>query len=186
MRFSTVVAPVTLAAVASAAPSLKARAGGDASCIPYDVAIAIETTWISTLTNYDQATAENLLYPQLVDFSDSINYIAGIPLGGPTFPSAEAYEQGQGSQPPIGLTVLGTDAITCDGVIALRWVGQVGLNTLPAQGITILKAIKVGDAAVVGPTGWQLAEIHTEFNSAAWIVDIGGSCPPPSAPPALA
>ncbi|KIW70401.1 hypothetical protein PV04_02675 [Phialophora macrospora] len=181
MRFSTVVAPVTLAALASAAPALKARGyDGGPTCIPYDVAIAIETTWISTLTNYDEATAENLLYPQLVDTSDSINYIAGIPLGGPTFPSAQAYEQGQGSQPAIGVTVLGTDAITCDGVIALRWVGQVGLNTYPAQGITILKAIKVGDDAVVGPTGWQLAEIHTEFNSAAWIVDIGGSCPPPS------
>lgn len=187
MRLSSIVAPVALAAVASAAPALKARGydGGD-NCIPYDVAIGIETAWISTLTNFDLATAQNLLYPQVQDTSDSINYIAGIPLGSVTFPSAQAYEQGQGAQPPIGFTVLGTDAITCDGVIALRWVAQVGSKALPAQGITILKAIKVGDQPTVGPNGWQLAEIHTEFNSAAWIVDLGGSCPPPTIPSKLA
>jgi hypothetical protein len=187
MRWSSIVAPVSLAAVASAAPALKARGyDGGANCIPYDVAIEIETQWISTLTNFDAATAQNLLYPQLQDTSDSINYIAGIPLGSVTFPSAEAYIQGQGSQPPIGFTVLGTDAITCDGVIALRWEAVVGSGADPVKGITILNAIQVGDQAVVGPSGWQLAEIHTEFNSAAWIVDIGGSCPPPAPPSKLA
>lgn len=144
------------------------------------VAIEIETQWISTLTNFNLAVTQNLLYPQLVDTSDSINYIAGIPLGGPTFPSAQAYEQGQGAQPPIGFTVLGTDAITCDGVIALRWQAAVAEQIYPVKGITILKAIKVGNDPVVGPTGWQLAEIFTEFNSAAWIADLGATCPPPS------
>jgi len=182
MRFSTIVAPVALAAVASAAPTLKARGydGGD-QCIPYDVAVGIETAWISTLTNFDEATAENLLYPGLQDISDSINLLAGVPLGSVTFPSAQAYEQGQGSLPPIGFTVLDTAAITCDGVIALQWVAAVGTQELPAQGISILKAIKVGDQAVVGPNGWQLKEILTEFNSAAWLKDVGGSytLPPP-------
>jgi len=182
MRFSNIAAPVALAAVVSAAPtSLKPRGyDGGPTCIPYDIAISIETEWISTLTNFDATVATNLLAPNLVDTSDSINYIAGIPLGGPTFPSPQAYIAGQGAQPPIGFTVLGTDAITCDGVIALRWVGQVGSNTYPAQGITILKAVQSGPDAVVGPTGWQLESINTEFNSAAWLVDIGASCPPPS------
>ena len=181
MRLSTIVAPVTLAAVASAAPTLSSRGYDSDQCIPYEVATAIETTWISTLTNFDQATAQNLLYPDVQDFSDSINYIAGIPLGSVTFPGAQAYIAGQGAQPAIDFTVLDTAAITCDGVIALQWVAGVGLHKLPAQGITILKAIKVGDAAVVGPTGWQLKEIKTEFNAAAWIIDIGGSVtlPPP-------
>lgn len=182
MRFSTIAAPVALAAVASAAPALFARDYDDSQCISHDIAIAIQTSWISTLTNFDLATAQNLLYPGLQDFSDSINYIAGIPLGSVTFGSAQAYEAGQGAQPPIGLTVLGTDAITCDGVIALRWTAAVGSQKFPANGITILKAIKVGSDAVVGPTGWQLKEIHTEFNSAPWIVDLGGSCPPPTIP----
>jgi len=181
MRFSTIAAPVALAAVASAAP-LKSRDydGGD-QCIPYDVAVGIETAWISTLTNFDLATAQNLLYPGLQDTSDSINLLAGIPLGSVTFPSAQAYEAGQGALPPIGFTVLDTAAITCDGVIALQWVAAVGSPALPAQGITILKSIKVGNDAVVGPTGWQLSVIKTEFNSAAWLQDIGGSftLPPP-------
>jgi hypothetical protein len=181
MRFSSVVAPVTLAAVASAAPALNARGyDGGNNCIPYDVAIEIETQWVSTLTNFNLGVAENLLAPNLVDTSSSINYLIGAPLEGPTFSSAQAYEAGQGAQPPIGLTVLGTDAITCDGVIALRWVAPVGSGALPANGITILKAVQQGNQAVVGPNGWQLAQIFTEFNSAAWIVDIGGTCPPPT------
>jgi len=180
MRLSSIVAPVSLAAVASAAPALNARGYGGGQCIPYDVAIGIETAWVSTLTNFNLATAQNLLAPNLVDTSDSINYIAGIPLGGPTFPSAQAYEAGQGAEPPVGFTVLGTDAITCDGVIALRWVAAVGSQTYPVKGITILNAVQQGPDDVVGPTGWQLAQIHTEFNSAAWIVDIGATCPPPS------
>ncbi|KIW34873.1 uncharacterized protein PV07_01620 [Cladophialophora immunda] len=179
MRFSSIIAPVSLAAVASAAPALSARGDGG-SCIPYNIAIDIETQWISTLTNFDVNVATNLLAPELVDTSDSINYIAGIPLGGPTFPSAQAYIAGQGAQPPIGFTILGTDVVTCDGYIVLRWVGAVGQQIYPSQGITILKAVQKGSDATVGPTGWQLAEIHTEFNSAAWVADIGGTCPPPS------
>jgi len=183
MRFSTIAAPVALAAIASAAPTLKARQyddNGD-SCIPHSVAIGIETAWISTLTNYDQATAVNLLYPGLTDYSASIQLLTGGDLNAPIFTSAQAYEGGQGSLPPIGFTVLDLASITCDGVIALRWVADVGTKALPAHGITILKAIKVGSESVVGPTGWQLAEIETKFNSAAWLTDIGGSytLPPP-------
>jgi len=184
MRFSTIAAPVALAALASAAPTgtLKVRGydGGD-QCIPYDVAIGIETAWISTLTNFNLATAQNLLYPDLVDYSASIQLLVGGDLNAPIFTSAQAYEGGQGAQPPIGFTVLDLASITCDGVIALRWVAAVGTQALPAHGITILKAIKVGSDAVVGPTGWQLQEIETEFNSAAWLADIGGSytLPPP-------
>jgi len=181
MHFSSIIVTAGLALVATAAPTPTANKlrQVNPSCMPTAVGIGIETSWISTLTNYDQAVAENLLYPSLIDQSDSINYMIGAPLGSSTFPSAQAYEAGQGSQPSIGMTILSTDAVTCDGVIALRWVAQVGSNAVPAQGITILKAIQVGNDAVVGPTGWQLAEIHTEFNSAAWITDLGGSCPPP-------
>ncbi|KAH0847443.1 hypothetical protein AYO21_09333 [Fonsecaea monophora] len=187
MRFSSIIAPVSLAALASAAPALNARGYGDSdSCIPYSIAIDIETQWISTLTNFDVNVATNLLAPELVDTSDSINYIAGIPLGGPTFPSAQAYIAGQGAQPAIGFTLLGTDVVTCDGYIVLRWIGAVGQQTYPSQGITILKAVQKGSDATVGPTGWQLAEIHTEFNSAAWVADIGGTCPPPSGTARLA
>lgn len=181
MRFST-IAPVALAALASAAPTLRTRGydGGD-SCIPYDVAVGIQTGYISTLTNFDLATAQNLLYPSLTDYSASIQLLAAGDLNAPIFTSAQAYEGGQGSLPPIGFTVLDTAAITCDGVIAFRWVAAVGTQTLPVHGISILKAIKVGDEANVGPNGWQLQEIEVEFNSAAWVTDIGGSytLPPP-------
>jgi hypothetical protein len=182
MRFSTIVAPVALAAIASAAPTLKARGydGGD-QCIAYDVAIDLQNKWISTLTAYNQATAELLLYPGLVDYSGSIQTVAGGDVNAPIFTSAQAYEAGQGSLPPIGFQILDNAVISCDGVMAFRWVATVGSNAIPVHGNTILKGIKVGSDSVVGPTGWQLETIETEFNSAAWITDIGGSytLPPP-------
>jgi len=184
MHFSTIAATVALAAVASAAPtrSVEARGydGGD-SCILYNTAVQIETDWISTLTAYNAATAQNLLYPNLVDNSGSIQLLTGGDVNNPIFTSAAAYEAGQGSLPPIGFTVLDTASITCDGTIALRWVAAVGSLTLPVHGITILKSIQVGTESGVGPNGWQLKEINTEFSSAAWLADIGGSytLPPP-------
>jgi len=184
MHFSTIAATVALAAVASAAPTRTVEArgyDGGSSCIPYDVAISIETDWVSTLTAYNAATAENLLYPGLIDYSGSIQLLAAGNVNDPIFTSAAAYEAGQSQLPAIGFQILDTASITCDGTIALRWVASVGLQTLPVHGITILKSIQVGTESAVGPNGWQLKEINTEFNSAAWLADIGGSytLPPP-------
>merc|ERR1712230_10799 len=162
MRFSSIIAPVSLLGLASALPSVGKR--GD-KCIPYST-----------------AHMQNLLAPSFTDYSDSINFIAGIPLGSVTFPSPQAYIAGQGAQPPIGLTILNLDAVTCDGVIAVRWVATVGAQIDEAKGISILHAVQSGsDCNAVGPSGWQLGQLFTEFNSAAWVIDIGGTCVSPAA-----
>lgn len=182
MRFSSIVAPVALFGLASALPSVSEKRGSS-QCIPYSTAQQLVNDWVTTLTTpTDTAVFTNLLAPSFTDTSDSINFIAGIPLGSVTFPSAEAYTQGQGSQQPIGLSILNIDAVTCEGVIAVRWVATVGEAIDNVKGISVLYAVQSGsDCDVVGPSGWQLGTLYSEFNSAAWAIDIGGSCVSPAA-----
>lgn len=120
------------------------------------------------LSNYTTANAEKLLSDDFTDFSDSINSLIGAPLGNATFPNKAAFEAGQGAQPAVPFQVLAIDAVTCD-TIALRWL--IPLPPNPIKGITILKAENSqGDA-----DSWQIKTIFTEFNSIAWLTDIGGN-----------
>lgn len=173
------LAALSFLGLVSALPTLNAR--GDGSGLPYDTAVAIVNAFVSTLTAFDATVATNLLAPSFTDTSDSINFLGGFPLGGVTFPSPAAYIAGQGAQPPIGLTILNIDAVTSDGVIVFRWVASVGLEVDEVKGISVLYAVQSGpDCDVVGPTGWQLGTLFSEFNSGAWVLDIGGTCAPPS------
>jgi len=179
MRFSGLLAPASLLGLASALPSLRLR-GDYGKCIPYETGVAIVDIWASTLTNFNAGVATNLLAPTFQDTSASINFLIGAPLDGVTFPSPQAYIAGQGAQPPIGFTILSIDAVTCDGVIPVRWEASVGSQADPVKGISVLFAVQSGpDPTVVGPGGYQLGQLFTEFNSGAWVVDIGGTCTPP-------
>lgn len=167
MRFSSILAPLSLLGLATAAPSGRR---GIYKGIPYDTAVQIVNDFVSTLTAFDAAVASNLLAPDLQDYSDSINFLIGAPAGSITFDGAQAYIGGQGAQPPIGLDILDIDAVTPEGVIVFRWTAQVALDLAPANGITVLHTTQSGsDPTIVGPGGYQLAKIFTEFNSAAWI-----------------
>jgi hypothetical protein len=75
------------------------------------------------LTDYTTANADATLASDFTDTSDSINFLGGYPLGSVTFPSKAAFESGQGSQPAIGFTVDGIDAIDCTS-IGFRWVSS--------------------------------------------------------------
>ncbi|EXJ87129.1 hypothetical protein A1O3_04087 [Capronia epimyces CBS 606.96] len=179
MQFLNLLAPLSLLSMASALPSYKRE--GD--CIPYDTAVKLVDAFVSTLTAFDADVATNLLAPGFTDTSDSINFLAGIPVGSVTFPSPAAYIAGQGSQPPIGVDILNIDAVTSEGVIVFRWVATVGLDVDTVKGISVLYAVKSGpDPDTVGPSGYQLETLYSEFNSAAWLLDIGGTAAPPAAP----
>lgn len=183
MRFLSLLAPASVIGLAAALPSAVKR---DGDCLPYETAVELVNGFVSTLTSFDAGVAENLLAPAFTDTSDSINFLAGIPLGSVTFPSPQAFIAGQGAQPPINLQVLKIDAVTCDGVIVFRWIAEVGAQIDTVKGINVLYAVKSGpDCSAVGPGGYQLEAVYSEFNSAAWVVDIGGTCTVPAAPARL-
>lgn len=164
--FTTVAAAAALFTTALAAPQYGYTNPG--TCLTPGTAESLVDGFGSLISNYQASVAEKILSEELTDWSDSINELSGIPLGSITFPTKEAFEQGQGSQPPVPFELLAIEAVTCD-TIAIRWLG--GLQPEPVKGITILKTSNKDGTA----DGWQISTIYTEFNSAAWVTDIGGT-----------
>ena len=181
MQFSKILSSLTFIAAAVASPYALDERGNKG--LSSSVATTIVNSFASLLTSFDATVADNLLSSSFTDTSDSINWLGGYPLGGVTFPSKQAFIAGQGSQPPIGLTILAIDSFTPGGVITFRWVANVGSQQYAVKGINVLYAsLKGKNCDKVGPDGWQLDTVYSEFNSAAWVVDIGGSCPSPAPP----
>lgn len=141
-------------------------------CLTNATATKMVNDFASLLTNYKKSVAEALLASDFTDTSDSINFLGGYPLGSVTFPSKAAFEAGQGSQPAIGFTVDSIDAIACTS-LAFRWTAHVG-GPDPVKGIDIFIASNLNGT----DAGWQIKTVFSEFNSAAWAIDIGGSCKP--------
>jgi hypothetical protein len=176
MRASKIFAALALSAISSAIPS-SLRTKGQESCLDENAASYLVNSFADLLTNtganFNTALANAILADDFTDTSDSINFLAGIPEGSVTFPSKAAFIAGQGSQPPIGFTVLSIDAVTCN-TIAFRWIATVGLMKSPVKGIDIFYTSNSEGRYDT----FQIESIFSEFNSAAWVLDIGGTCVP--------
>jgi hypothetical protein len=142
----------------------------DANYIVNGFALLINSTFSTTL-------AANILDVNFLDYSDSINFLAGTPLSDATFTSLAGFEAGQSGQAPIPFQVLSIDAVSCTN-IAFRWLAYPGTGKYEVKGINIAYTAQTGYAAN-GAHGWQIQTNFVEFNVAAWDLDIGGSCTPP-------
>ncbi|KAK3682985.1 hypothetical protein B0T22DRAFT_386824 [Podospora appendiculata] len=175
MRFLKSLLTLTLAAVGVSAAAVTPR--GPAPVVPAaltrrthclcqsDVNVLI-AAYTRILTKWDPADAK-YLSDDFVDTSDSINILAGIPLGSPTFPSKAAFISHETTQPdnlPIQVTFKGP--FNCN-YISLIWTATFGAGK-PVRGITIIGATKTAGY-------WQIKSIDVEFNSLAYLLDIGGS-----------
>jgi hypothetical protein len=81
------------------------------------------------------------------------------------------------SQPDnLPLKVTHKSPYSCDE-IALIWKATFGKAQKSVRGVTILGATKDADF-------WQLKTIDVEFNSLAYLLDIGGNYTLPPPPPA--
>lgn len=134
---------------------------------------ALVDNYAQVVGNYSEALAQSYLFKDFNDTSDSINILAGIPLGSVTFPSKQAFMASQATQPKIPVVVTGTYAVTHDTVV-IRYTQTFGAGKVVA-GIAIL-----GFVCNQEDRQWKLSEINTEFNSLAYFENIGGSCTSPS------
>jgi len=131
----------------------------------------IANEFAQLISNFSVAAAELVLAPDFSDQSDSVNTLINgggtspLPLGSVTFPTKAAFIAGQGSQPDVPFTILNTWH-TCDTVI-IRWV----INAGPQQ-------VQGFDAFIVEPSSdprqkFQIQKSYGEFNSGAWLADLG-------------
>lgn len=142
-------------------------------CLSKSAVDKVVDNYSQLIGDYSDALADSFLADGFTDTSDSINVLAGIPLGSVTFNSTEAFKAGQSQLPKIPLVVTSTNAVTCDTIV-LRWTQTFGNPAQPVSGISILVVVPDdhGD--------FKLKTLYTEFNSYTYNVNTGGSCTPPA------
>ncbi|CAD0014776.1 unnamed protein product [Aureobasidium pullulans] len=153
--------------------------GSNATCISASDASLIATSFGLTISNYTEALAVQLFTSNFTDQSDSVNTLIHEPglqasdLGSLTFSSKAEFLAGQGAQPPVPFVILNLWN-TCNTVI-IRWLSDQ--SPLPVQGISIatVEPAQAGEGGGFG-TGaqkWQISAIVAEFNSGAWLGNLG-------------
>ncbi|KAK3317042.1 hypothetical protein B0H66DRAFT_576657 [Apodospora peruviana] len=185
MRFITTLLSLAAASISTAAVvdkhhaasantlSSHARGYGPQCLFPAD-ADKLTDAYVRMITKWDDADAKYLSDDKFKDTSDSINILAGIPLGSVTFPSKQAFLDHMHTAPdnlPIQATF---KTFSCE-YISLIWTVTFGAGK-PVRGITILGASKSSSG------NWQIKSIDMEMNTMAYLYDIGGSYKMPGQP----
>ncbi|KAK0708656.1 hypothetical protein B0H67DRAFT_463260, partial [Lasiosphaeris hirsuta] len=130
------------------------------------------SAYVNIITLWKPEYAD-FLHESFIDYSDSINVLAGVPTGVPIFPTKQDFIDHETTAPdllPIEVTKQGP--WDCD---QLSFVWSVSFPKT-VRGVTILGA-KKSDAGA-----WQISSIDVEFNSLNFFQNVGGSITPPGAP----
>merc|ERR1712072_770560 len=167
---STIIAAASLAIGAIATPFQKRDC--NETCMTYEQATVVANNFKTLIANYSDALADQTLSTDFIDYSDSVTELINSgctgpqPLGEPTFDSLESFKAGQGAQPPIPFEILNL-WYACEGPVVIRWrsaqspeiiTGNIVMETERAQG---------------GAEPWLIKTVYSEFNSGAWLVNLG-------------
>ncbi|OAP56285.1 hypothetical protein AYL99_09464 [Fonsecaea erecta] len=112
---------------------------------------------------YQQNVSDATLADDFSDISDSINFMAGFPLGSVTFPSKTAFDIGQGvNQPEVTVNALNIwhDCNT----ITWRW--RITSTRFPVNGINHM---------IINSEG-KIQKNYAEFDNGAWLQSFGLQC----------
>ncbi|KAF2726052.1 hypothetical protein K431DRAFT_299166 [Polychaeton citri CBS 116435] len=187
MRFTSFVAVSLLAATGLGAPTLEITVDGlvdttilPAECVSDDDANNIGDIFRQLIQSYSDELALEALTEDFVDYSSSVNIIinggADAPknLTEPTFQGRQAFMDGQGAQPEIPFTTLFVKH-GCD-FVSMRWMstrsaaGQATeVAAEPVIGTVIMDVVEDDENSY----GWRVSAIYSEFNSGAWLVNLG-------------
>ncbi|KEF63120.1 uncharacterized protein A1O9_01096 [Exophiala aquamarina CBS 119918] len=180
MKFITAAASLALASVVSAAPrwaDWAPKSCPEAQCpdveCPVDTCLQqsdaedIVNKFISVLNHPDvkasNATAQALIGDDFFEESDSINMLAGHPVGSVTFSGKQNYINGVLYAPSI--TDIETIKVMPAGCNNVLWYWQmiIGSKQIPVKGMNLFEIDDDG----------KIADMYVEFNNIAWGIDIG-------------
>lgn len=115
---------------------------------------------------YKYDVSKATLAEDFVDISDSINFMAGFPLGSVTFANKTAFDFGQGVLQPEVLTETLNTFHDCSS-ITWRWKLTPKIpNAYPVVGINYMEINEDG----------LIAKNYAEFNNGAWLQSFGRQC----------
>ncbi|KAK0347340.1 hypothetical protein LTR02_013837 [Friedmanniomyces endolithicus] len=189
MRSFISIAAASLATFAYAMPEpifgASKLAARDATCMSADEANQVALNFNHLISAYSEELANASLTVGFEDYSDSVISLidagcAGpLPLGTATFSSRAAFIAGQGNQPDIPFDQLNV-WYNCDTVI-LRWRTTLNFTTPAPEFVTGIIVLET-TAAPGGAQPWLINTVYSEFNSGAWLVDLGTFVPNCTAP----
>ncbi|KAM0723803.1 hypothetical protein Q7P37_000793 [Cladosporium fusiforme] len=191
---STLFAVSALAATAAAAPWAnwglnKGYKAPRDSCLSDNAAQKVADNFKALIATYSDSLADQVLTVDFTDYSDSVNELINggcdtglAPLGSATFDSREDFKAGQGAQPAIPFEQLNLWH-NCN-TVTLRWK-SAGPGQEPQQvtGIIVLEVVK--NNKYNAAQKWLIKTVYSEFNSGAWLKNLGIFVPPqcPAPPP---
>ncbi|KAK5074185.1 hypothetical protein LTR64_006670 [Lithohypha guttulata] len=118
---------------------------------------------------YHQDVSDKYLAVDFKDYSDSINWMAGFPMGGVTFASKAEFDYGQGVlQAELDVTTL--NYVHSCNTITWRWSG-VTKSRATVQGINLF---------VLTEDLTKIQTNYAEFDNAQWLSSFGLQCKVPS------
>jgi hypothetical protein len=171
---STIIAAATFAIGAIATPLIQKRDCND-TCMSYDQATVVANNFKTLISDYSNSSADQFLTVDFEDYSDSVTELINSgctgpqPLGEATFTSREAFKAGQGSQPNIPFDILNM-WYACEGPVVIRWRTTV----MPGAPETVTGNIVLETERSNNATEpWLIKTVYSEFNSGAWLVDLG-------------
>jgi len=125
---------------------------------------------------FNSTLAKTALTKDFTDYSDSVIELIDsgctgpVALTTPTFTSRSAFIAGQSSQPPIPFKILNMWH-TCSTVI-IRWrasaPGTITTTQEPVTGIIVMETQPAS-----GEEPFKIQTVFSEFNSGAWLYDLG-------------
>lgn len=161
--------------------------GGYGECLDESTATTVANNFRATIAEpFDVSFVKATFTRDFTDYSDSVNELinSGCPngpatLGSATFPSRAAFIAGQSQQAPITFNIL-NQWYTCDTVI-IRWQTPNPGFVDPEQPVTGIIVIETkpnqrpdGSAS---SQPFLIETVYSEFNSGAWLYDIGNFTP---------
>jgi len=139
------------------------------ACMTDGDAQTVANNFEALIANYSDALANKTLTVNFHDYTDSVIELIDsgcpngpVPLGVPTFDSRASFEVGQGSQPAIPFLKLNVWH-NCE-TVTLRWMSTMSPSNV--TGIIVLESVYQDKT-------WLINTVYSEFNSGAWLVDLG-------------
>jgi hypothetical protein len=178
MIASTFVTALLAVAASARSMNLKKR---DDTCLTYDQAYKVASTWGGLIANYTKEVADLALVEDFTDYSESVNSLINncpqgeaaiaLPLLDPTFTNRTAFERGQGEQPPINFILL--EVFPGCGAVSFRWKTTNTApipNPRPIVGNIIIKTQKNPDTT--SEYEFLINTVYSEFDSGDWLANL--------------
>ncbi|KAL5372254.1 hypothetical protein DPSP01_013650 [Paraphaeosphaeria sporulosa] len=145
-------------------------------CLTEDAATQVANNFRSTIAAYTPELAARVFAVDFLDYSDGVNMLMNNgcpngpkPLGSPTFTSLADFQAAQGTQPPIPFEILKI-WYNCN-TVTLRWRSVAPGFVQPEQQVTGLIVLETTRSK--GEEPFLIQTVYSEFNSGAWLYDLG-------------